>query len=69
MSYNRVRATGVTGIFKNQNIEIDIGTHGHTTTIKVNGKIINNVIGCWIKMLPDKPTVITLDMINEKWLK
>ena len=62
MTYNRVRAIGVTGIFKNQDIEIDIGATGHDTKIKVNGKEIHNVAGCWIKMLPDKITTVTLDM-------
>ena len=62
MNYNRVRATGVTGIYKGKNIEIDIGATSHDTIIKVNGEEIHNVLGCWIKMLPDKPTTITMDM-------
>ena len=60
--YNRVHATGITGIFKDKQIEILIGDSGGDTVIKVNGKKIDNCVGAWIKILPDRPTKLTLDL-------
>ena len=66
MTYNRILATGVTGIYKDQGIEIVIGNNGHDTIIKANGKEIKNVLGCWIKMIPDKPTTVTLELLKRE---
>ena len=60
---NRVTATGLTGIFKGDQIEIDIGKTGNDTIIKVNGKKLNNVIAAYIKMKSGEINKLTLEVI------
>lgn len=60
---NRVIATGLTGKFQGDQIEIDIGKTGNDTIIKVNGKKLDNVIGAFIRMRAGEINKLTLELI------
>jgi hypothetical protein len=63
---NRVRAIGLTGIYKGKEIEVRIGKTGATSYVLVNGKIIN-CSGVWIKIIPNQTTkmYLTFDKVIE----
>jgi hypothetical protein len=64
MKHNTVRATGITGIYKDAEIEIDIGQHSHDTQIRINGKKVQNCTGVWIKMRSGEPTRLFLEFVK-----
>ena len=61
MKKNLIIAKGVSGIYKDKEIEVKIGENAHTSTIKVNGKKINSIFGVHIHIRLGKPTTLVLE--------
>lgn len=59
--FNRITATGIKGIYKDQPIEIEIGETSAETNVKVNGKKLKNVIGAHIHMRAGETTKLILE--------
>lgn len=66
MSYNVVRATGLTGIYKGNDIEVQIGKTYADTIVKINGKKVENCQGVWIKCVVGKITSMHLEFNHGK---
>lgn len=63
---NTVIATGVTGIYKDKQIEVRIGETGTDTEILINNKKVNNCIDICIKIKPDDLTKIHMEFVKIK---
>ena len=61
MRTNRIFAKGVSGIYKDKDIEVRIGSNYSNTELLVNGKKVEHIQGIWIKMVVDKPTKIMIE--------
>ena len=58
---NIIIAKGVSGIYKDKEIEVEIGENSQTTFIKVNGKKINSIFGVHIHMRTGEQTTLVLE--------
>lgn len=65
MKKNIITAVGLTGIYKDKEIEVEIGKDGSSSKIKINGKELTNVIGVHIHLWPDKPTKLVLEIYKK----
>ncbi len=66
MKKNLIIATGVTGIYKDQDIEIEIGKHSNECHVKVNGKEVNDIFGVHIHLRAGELTTIVLEKFAGK---
>lgn len=57
---NRVRATGITGIYKGKEIEVHIGKTGYESKVFINGKKVTSCSGVWIKLVAGETTKMFL---------
>lgn len=62
---NRLNARVIKGIYKDGVIEIKIGKNGDSSEIKVNGEILDNVIGAHIHIRAGEPTKLCLELFKE----
>lgn len=58
---NRIIAKGISGIFKDSEIEIQIGKDSFSSKILVYGKEIKGIYGAHIHIRAGKPTQIVLE--------
>lgn len=63
---NRINAVVKRGIYKDGEIEIEIGKTGEDTKIIFNGKELHNVIGAHIHMRAGDVTKLCLELYKEK---
>ncbi len=63
---NGVTATGITGRFKGDQIEVIFGKSYQDTIIKVNGKKIDLVQAVYLKCVVGQVTKMTLEVIPVK---
>jgi len=61
---NRINAIVRKGIYKDKEIEIDIGQTGHTSSVKINGKQLNNVLGAHIHIRAGEITKVCLELFK-----
>lgn len=61
---NRVIATGVSGKFKGQRIEVIFGKSYNDSKVLVDGKIVKGVLGVWIKCRAGEITKLTIEMVS-----
>ncbi len=61
---NRVIAKGVSGIYKDKDIEIGIGTDSADTYLKVNGKKVELVQCIHISMRLGKMTTVIIEKLK-----
>jgi hypothetical protein len=64
MKLNRVTAIGVKGIYKDKFIEVIIDDYPKNCVVKVDGKKVDNCAGVYIKLLPDRFPVMTLNFVK-----
>ena len=69
MRTNRIFAEGISGIYKDKDIEVKIGTSWNNSFLLVDGKKIKHVQEIWIKMAIDKPTKIMIKRIAQDLLE
>jgi len=60
---NVITCKGVKGIFKNHNIKLKIGNSAEDSILYVSGVKVKYT-GIWIKILPTKPTTVTIEMLK-----
>jgi len=63
---NRINAIVKRGIYKDGEIEIEIGETGADSKVKVNGKELHNVIGAHIHMRAGEVTKLCLELYKGK---
>ena len=61
MKKNIIRAMGVSGIYRDKEIEIHIGASSDKTIIKVNGKPVDLIFGAHIHMRTGEMTTVVLE--------
>lgn len=61
---NRITARGVKGIYRDKNIEIEIGEHSEDCKILVNGKEVQGIFGVHIHMRAGRRTEIIMERYN-----
>lgn len=63
---NRISARDCIGIYKTQMIGIEIGNTLKTTKVYFDGKLCKDrITGIWIKILPNKKTKLTMELIQK----
>ena len=61
MKMNRITAKGVSGIYKDEDIEVEIGESSEKCAVKVNGQYVKNILGIHIHMRAGKLTTLVLE--------
>lgn len=54
----------ITGKYNDGTVEVEIGKDGKSTTVKINGEEMKNVVGLSILVRPDKPTQMLLETVK-----
>jgi hypothetical protein len=62
---NRINAIVKKGLYKDEEIEIEIGDEGNNSKIMVNGKILNNVLGAHIHIRVGEKTKLCLELFKK----
>lgn len=66
MKKSIVRAKGITGIYSDKSIEIEIGQTAKDCKVKINGKKLSNVHSAHIHMRAGEFTKLNLILFKEK---
>ena len=61
MRMNRIIARGVSGMYKDKDIKVEIGETAEKSSVKVNGKDVSGIFGVHIHIRIGKPTTLVLE--------
>ncbi len=69
ISINRIMARPATGIYKDQDIEVEFGNNSEDTIVRADGKMIDGVQFVGVKCRVGQKTVLTIEKVNLERLK